>query len=163
MIRMFNSQCSWWKKNCKCFQLHTLKSWFPICQSHNWAGHYGAFPGPSAISSALDPPWSITCVLLEVCRTWWPDLCVQLQEQRISTPGSLQQLSTPLSHLAFKKALQFWFVEFMIFGGHKPPISLHGPAINLSLLQTPMFQFVWPHWESGSETCINGHSQAFLF
>ena len=34
--------------------------------------------------------------------------------------------------------------------GHKPPISLNGPAINLSLLQTLMFRFVWPHYEFGT-------------
>ena len=61
----------------------------------------------------------------------------------------------PLPHLAFKNALQFWFEEFGVSSGHKPPISFHGPAINLSQLQTPMFGFVWPRWGSGTWTCAN--------
>ena len=35
------------------------------------------------------------------------------------------------------------------FLGHETPIALHGPAITLSLIQTLMFWFVWPH------TCMN--------
>ena len=34
---------------------------------------------------------------------------------------------------------------------------LIGPAINLCLLQTPTFQFVWPHCESGICTCVQQH------
>ena len=37
----------------------------------------------------------------------------------------------------------------MGFGGHEPPVSLHGPAINLSLLHTPTLRFVWPRCEPG--------------
>lgn len=47
----------------------------------------------------------------------------------------------PLPHLAFKNALLKPFN--LEFGGHKPPISLHGSVTNLFLLQTPMVQFVW--------------------
>ena len=57
------------------------------------------------------------------------------------TPGSMHQSTTPLPHLAFKKALLKSFRELRIFEGHEPPISLHGPATKLSLLQTLMFQF----------------------
>ena len=39
--------------------------------------------------------------------------------------------------------------------GHEPPVSLHDPEINLSLLQTLMFRFVWPHCVLGTYTCIN--------
>ena len=35
----------------------------------------------------------------------------------------------------------------------RTPISLHGPAIKLSLLQTLMSWFVWPHYASGAWTC----------
>lgn len=38
--------------------------------------------------------------------------------------------------LAFKRVYNFEFGEFGIYFGHKPPISFHGPAITLSLLQT---------------------------
>ena len=38
------------------------------------------------------------------------------------------------------------------FEGHEPPTSFHGLAINLSLLQTPTFQFVWPHCVTGTNT-----------
>ena len=36
-----------------------------------------------------------------------------------------------------------------------PPLSLHGFAINLTLLQILMFQFVGPHCVSGTWTCVN--------
>ena len=39
------------------------------------------------------------------CWRFSPDLGGQLQEQRISTPRNLQQLTTPIPHLAFKSAL----------------------------------------------------------
>lgn len=35
-------------------------------------------------------------------------------------------------------------------------VSLHGPAINLSLLQTLMYQFVWPHFASGMHGASRG-------
>ena len=41
--------------------------------------------------------------------------------------------------------------------GHETPVSLHGPEINLSLLQTPTFQFVWPHCASGTWTYANNN------
>ena len=36
-----------------------------------------------------------------------------------------------------KPSLEFWFF------GHKSLVSLLGPSVNLSILQTPLFQFVW--------------------
>ena len=57
-------------------------------------------------------------------------------------PRGLQQPTTPLPHLAFKKrfAILVWRVWDSL--GHEslplpPPPFLHGPAIKLSLLQTP--------------------------
>ena len=47
-------------------------------------------------------------------------------------------------HLVFKNALLKPFREFGFWGEYEPPVSLLGPVINLSLLQTPMFWFVWP-------------------
>ena len=61
-----------------------------------------------------------------------PVLCGQLQEQRIPTLRSLQQSTTSLSYLALLKP--FGEYEFM---RHEPLVYLHGPAINLSLLQLP--------------------------
>ena len=52
----------------------------------------------------------------------------------------------PPPHLLFKNALQKPFGEL---------ISLHGLGIYLSLLQTPSFQFVWPHCASGPWACVN--------
>lgn len=42
-----------------------------------------------------------------------------------------------------------------LFRGHEPPVSLSGPAVNHSQLQTLSFQFVWPHCVSGIHTCTN--------
>ena len=54
----------------------------------------------------------------------------------------------PFLLLAFKNALLKHFGEFELFWGlTSHPFSLLGPAINLSLLQTPTFRFVWPHRE----------------
>ena len=50
-----------------------------------------------------------------------------------------------------KNALLELFREF----GHKPPASLNGPAMNLSLLQTLMFWFVWLHYVLGTWTYTN--------
>ena len=54
--------------------------------------------------------------------------------------------TTSLAHLAFENALPKPLWEFWVFLWPEPPASLHGPAINLSLLQTQTFQFVWLHW-----------------
>lgn len=71
-----------------------------------------------------------------------PDLRGQLQEQRILIPRSLQQRISSLPHLDFKSALLKPSLEFCFFG-HKSLVSLLGPFVNLSMLQTPLFQFVW--------------------
>ena len=52
----------------------------------------------------------------------------------------------PPPHLLFKSALQKPFGEL---------VSLHGLGINLPLLQTPAFQFVWPHCASGTWTSFS--------
>ena len=44
---------------------------------------------------------------------------------------------------------------------HEPPVSLQDPAVNLSRLQTPRFQFVWPHCVSGARTCVSTPSPNF--
>ena len=50
-------------------------------------------------------------------------------------------LAWPLKMFCWKHS------ESLGSGGYEPPVSLHGPAINLSLLQTLMFWFVWlVHW-----------------
>lgn len=75
-------------------------------------------------------------------------MCEQLQERRIPLPRSLQQPTTPLPHLAFKSDFLKPLGEFGVWGGHKLPVSLHGPAINLSLLQrqpSGLFGFT-VHW-----------------
>ena len=56
--------------------------------------------------------------------------------ERITYPG------TPLPHLAIKKCFRKHLEEFGVFLSMSNPISLHGPAINLSLLQKLMFWFV---------------------
>ena len=38
--------------------------------------------------------------------------------------------------------------------GQEPPVFLHDPVINLSLLRTLAFRFVWPHCASGTRTCV---------
>ena len=53
--------------------------------------------------------------------TSWPDLCGQLQQQSIPRPSSLQQLTTPLSHLAFKNALVKPFGELSVLGAWTTP------------------------------------------
>ena len=45
--------------------------------------------------------------------------------------------------------------EALGFLEQEPPVFLHDPAINLSLLQTLIFQFVWPHCASGAQICFN--------
>lgn len=61
----------------------------------------------------------------------------------------------PQSYLPFKDALPKTLGEREAFQGMSHPISSQGPAINLSLLQTPLFQFVWPLCTLGTWTCVN--------
>ena len=68
---------------------------------------------------------------------------------------------TPSPHLAFTNALPKPFGELEAFQGKNQLISLHGLAINLSLLQTPTFQFVWPHRASGAWICVNNRTWKF--
>ena len=42
--------------------------------------------------------------------------------------------------------------------GLEPPVSIQGPAINLSLLQTLTFPFVWPHCVWDTWSCLNRSS-----
>lgn len=51
----------------------------------------------------------------------WPDLCGQLQKQRILKSRSLQQLTTPIPHFAFKIAETLQGVHG--FGGRSHPSS----------------------------------------
>ena len=60
-----------------------------------------------------------------------------------------------LPKLAFKSALLKPFEEYRGFVGHEPPVSVQGPAMNFSLLQTPRLQFVWSHWTLHTQTCVN--------
>ena len=60
------------------------------------------------------------------------------------TLRSLQQLTTPLPCLSFKRPLLKAFQEFG-FLRPEPSVSLHGPAINPSLLQIRM---CWYHLAS---------------
>ena len=56
------------------------------------------------------------------------------------TPRSLQQLTTPFPHLASKSAL-LKALESSGFLRHELSVSLHGPSIKLSLLQTLTFWY----------------------
>ena len=74
--------------------------------------------------------------------------------------GSVHDLGTPTccgcSQKQTNKQKSFaetlWGVRE--FGGREPPISLHGPAINFSLLQTLTFGFAWLHCTSGTQTQV---------
>jgi len=46
--------------------------------------------------------------------------------------------------------------------GLEPPVSIQGPAINLSLLQTLTFPFVWPHCVWDTWSCLNRSSWDLL-
>ena len=46
------------------------------------------------------------------------------------------------------------------FWGTSHPFSLLGPAITLSMLQTPIFRFVWPHCALGTWTCANKRAKS---
>ena len=52
------------------------------------------------------------------------------------TSRSLPQLTTPLPHLALKRALLKAFGGVWEFLRHEPLVFLHGSVINLSPLQT---------------------------
>ena len=69
--------------------------------------------------------------------TWWPDLC----GQSVSASRSLPQSTSPFPHFAFKNALLRAFRGVCIGLGRKSSISLHSPAISLSLLWTLVFWY----------------------
>ena len=68
---------------------------------------------------------------------------------------------TPLLYSGkIKKKMLYNFVQgVQAFGGEgmerEAPVSLCGPVINLSLLQTPTFWLVCPHCASGTQTCTD--------
>ena len=68
------------------------------------------------------------------------DLWGQLQQQRIPTPKIYNNLLHPSLTLLLK-VLCWNTLRSLGFGGHQLPVSSHGPAINLPLLQTPLFQY----------------------
>ena len=49
-----------------------------------------------------------------------------------------------------KKWGKKFYQKTLVLGWREPPTSLHGSAINLALLRTLTFQFVWPHCASGT-------------
>lgn len=58
--------------------------------------------------------------------TLGPDLCRQLQEPRIPTcTKKFTTTNHALPPITFTNALMKSFGEFQVFGGHRPPISLH--------------------------------------
>ena len=92
--------------------------------------------------------------------TWWPWAQSRgfLSTDHVN-PGDTTLFShvayLPLPHLAFENALPKPSAELRVFLDHESPSSFHGPSINLSLLQTPPFRFVWPHCALGTWTCTN--------
>ena len=73
--------------------------------------------------------------------TWTKDSCTK-------------KLVTVNQGLAFRSALLNPFGEFRVFWGMSHPF-LQGPAVNPSLLQTPMF--VWLHCASGGEPALGNN------
>ena len=68
----------------------------------------------------------------------------------VVSPSAGQRTGVPYpwmshSYLPFKDALPKPSGKHEASQGVSHPVSLQGPAINLSLLPTPMFQFVQPH------------------
>lgn len=61
-------------------------------------------------------------------------------------------LGMPLAYVACKKCFAKTLQGVWDFWEHKPPFSLLSPTVNLSLLHTPGFRFVWPHCASGAGT-----------
>lgn len=76
--------------------------------------------------------------------TLWQCLVTSLSPNQRIVHEFITYPTTSLPHLAFENALPFW--ELWVFLWPEPPTSLHGPELNLSLLQTQTFQFVWLHW-----------------
>ena len=78
----------------------------------------------------------------------------------VVSPSAGQRTGVPYpwmshSYLPFKDALPKPSGKHEASQGVSHPVSLQGPAINLSLLPTPMFQFVQPHCVLSTRTCIN--------
>ena len=90
----------------------------------------------------------ITFVLVEVYRnmTWpWPDFTNKGSDtKKLATTNLIPSLTFPIKGLCWKLLGSSGFLR------HAPPVSLHGPAINLSLLQTEMY------WSCLASLCV-GH------
>ena len=80
----------------------------------------------------VTPPCYLTINQSELCTNWSVDL-------------QCPALTWPLKMLCWNPSGSLEF-----FGGVSHRLSLHGPAVSLSLLQTPMFWFVWPHCALGT-------------
>ena len=77
-----------------------------------------------------------------------PPCCLTISQSENCAQADHILCDLPL--LAFKKALPKLLGELKAFQGMSHLISFHGLAINLSLLQTLTFQFVWSHC-----VCVN--------
>ena len=93
--------------------------------------------------------WSLKTDIINLC-----DSTLLPHHQPITV---YELITDPLTshhpYLALCFAETFWGGQGFL--RHKPPISLHSPAINLSLLQTLTFWCVWPHCALGTQICTN--------
>ena len=148
---------------------------FPMCQFFTASGQS---IGISASASVLPmniqmwkPPtkWKMLDYLRTMSR--WPQASWSLRTEKINpcdiiliSHPSANQRTVPADHISPLPSIGLlkWFAETLQrvrdFWGREPPVSFHEPAINLSLLQTPMFQCVWPHHTPGMQTCINSNT-----
>ena len=78
----------------------------------------------------------------------WTCAKISSDQNFLQTPKCLQQLTKPLSHLTCNNDLLKPFGKYQDFLAQS---TLHGLAINLSLLQTLTFWFVWPYCMLGLE------------
>ena len=85
----------------------------------------------------------MNCLMTMSLQTFW-----HLRTDHHQPIRELSQLITdpgmPLPHVAFKHVLWKSLGVFMVFLSTSHLISLLGLAVNISLLQTPTFWFVWP-------------------
>ena len=71
-----------------------------------------------------------------------------------TNPKEVTHPATLTPNFAYKNFSLKTNREFNFFLSTSHPFSSLSPAINLSPLQTPTFQFVWPHCASGTPTCV---------
>ena len=104
------------------------------------------------ISTAPQACWSLRTGQVHPCDT---TCCLTISPSENCAQAHHRPCNPATSPALLKMLCQKSLRSLRPFRAWGHLVSLHSPAINLALLQTPTFQLVWPHCVLGTWTCVN--------